>query len=66
MVILINNLMRCDVIERCRSMTASEDTVAELDGGANHKKPPRKARKKLLNAQDSILHNFPNNPRRLA
>ncbi|OAE34881.1 hypothetical protein AXG93_1587s1120 [Marchantia polymorpha subsp. ruderalis] len=35
------------------SMTASEDTVAELDGGANHKKPPRKARKKLLNAQDN-------------
>ncbi|KAG6558184.1 hypothetical protein Mapa_000365 [Marchantia paleacea] len=39
--------------ERCRSMTASEDTVAELDGGANHKKPPRKARKKLLNTQDN-------------
>ncbi|KAL2630804.1 hypothetical protein R1flu_015490 [Riccia fluitans] len=40
--------------DRCRSLTASEDTVAELDGGANHKKPPRKARKKLLNAQDNV------------
>ncbi|KAL3688903.1 hypothetical protein R1sor_015212 [Riccia sorocarpa] len=39
--------------DRCRSLTASEDTVAEIDG-ANHKKPPRKARKKLLNPQDNV------------
>ncbi|CAM6090360.1 unnamed protein product [Calypogeia fissa] len=37
--------------ERCRSLTAADETVMEADGGANHKKPPRKARKKLLVAQ---------------
>lgn len=41
--------------ERCRSLTVADETITETDGGANHKKPPRKARKKLLVAQDSIL-----------
>jgi hypothetical protein len=41
--------------ERCRSVTAADDSVTEIDGNTNHKKPPRKARKKLLVSQDSIL-----------
>ena len=39
-------------------MMAQDDSTAELDGGAGHKKPPRKARKKLLSSQDSILLHF--------
>lgn len=47
--------------ERCRSLNTSDDTVIELDGGAGHRKPPRKARKKLLPSQDSILLLIENN-----
>lgn len=36
-------------------MAAQDDSTSELDGGAGHKKPPRKARKKLLSSEDSIL-----------
>lgn len=36
-------------------MMAQDDSTSELDGGAGHKKPPRKARKKLLSSEDSIL-----------
>jgi len=39
--------------ERCRSLIAQDDPTTELDGGAGYKKPPRKARKKLLPSQDS-------------
>jgi hypothetical protein len=51
----IHELFVLDVAERCRSLTASDDLAAELDDGAGHKKPLRKARKKLLQVQDSIL-----------
>ncbi|CAK9215671.1 unnamed protein product [Sphagnum troendelagicum] len=41
--------------ERCRSLTASDDLATELDDGAGHKKPLRKARKKLLQVQDNHI-----------
>lgn len=39
--------------ERCKAMMAQDDSTSELDGGAGHKKPPRKARKKLLSSEDN-------------
>lgn len=39
--------------ERCRLLNASDDTGLELDGGTGHKKPPRKARKKVQMAHDN-------------
>ncbi|KAJ7541054.1 hypothetical protein O6H91_10G043600 [Diphasiastrum complanatum] len=33
--------------ERCRSITTVDDALIDLDGGSGHKKPPRKARKKM-------------------
>lgn len=39
--------------ERCRLLNASDDAGLELDGGTGHKKPPRKARKKVQMAHDN-------------
>eukprot|EP01018_Ginkgo_biloba_P017278 Gb_24146 [translate_table: standard] len=39
--------------ERCRSLNASDDIGLELDGGTGHKKPPRKARKKIQTTHDN-------------
>ncbi|KAL4202593.1 hypothetical protein AMTRI_Chr02g264400 [Amborella trichopoda] len=39
--------------ERCKSLNSAEDTGLELDGGAGHKKPPRKGRKKIQTAHDN-------------
>lgn len=39
--------------ERCRLLNASDDTGLELDGGTGHKKPPRKARKKVQMSHDN-------------
>lgn len=50
------NSVLCGRADRCRSSIAQDDSTTELDGGAGYKKPPRKARKKLLPSQDSILH----------
>ncbi|CAN6467758.1 unnamed protein product [Victoria cruziana] len=39
--------------ERCGALMSAEDTGLELDGGAGHKKPPRKGRKKIFVSQDN-------------
>ncbi|KAH9287938.1 hypothetical protein KI387_032055, partial [Taxus chinensis] len=39
--------------ERCKSIIASDDTGLELDGGTGHKRPPRKARKRVQTAHEN-------------
>lgn len=39
--------------ERCRSLLNSDESPLELDGGTGHRRPPRKARKKLLSPQNN-------------
>ncbi|XP_059632670.1 uncharacterized protein LOC132275239 isoform X2 [Cornus florida] len=36
--------------ELCKSLNSGEEIISELDGGAGHKKPPRKERKKFSTA----------------
>lgn len=42
--------------ELCKSLYSTEDIVLEVNGGAAHKKRPRKERKKSLTASSSILY----------
>ncbi|XP_057860031.2 uncharacterized protein LOC131068777 isoform X9 [Cryptomeria japonica] len=39
--------------ERCKSLSASDDTGLELDGGTGHKRPPRKVRKKVQTTHEN-------------
>lgn len=40
--------------ERCRSLNTQDDSTLDIDGGAGHKKPPRKARMKLTSQDNDI------------